>query len=101
MLGHPLLDVLDGNPAVVGAEKVAEHFLGGFQRDRPTHEVGISPDPGEGALKLADIRGDPVGEELQYLLGNVLGPHVLDLGLQNTDPQLVVGRVDIGDQAPT
>ena len=50
-------------------------------------------------LELADVGGDLVGQELQHLGGH-LRLHLLGLGLQDAEAQLVGRRMDVGDQAP-
>ncbi|GBD41128.1 hypothetical protein HRbin39_00506 [bacterium HR39] len=53
----------------------------------------------EGALQLADVAGDAPGEELGHLARHH-HPHLLGLGLDDAEPQLVGGGVDVGHQPP-
>ena len=50
-------------------------------------------------LELADVRGDPVRQELEHPLRD-LGLQLLGLGLQDAQAQLVGRRVDVGDEPP-
>ena len=99
VLGDPLLDLLDGDPPVVGAQQVVEHLLGRFERDRAADQGGVGHDPVERAFQFAHVRGDLVGQELEHL-GRNAGARLLGLGLENAQAQFVGRRVDVGDQAP-
>src|SRR5688500_3280865 len=99
MLGHPLLDFLDGDAAVVGAQQVAQQLLRGFQGHRMTNQGGVGGDAGQRAFQLAHVGRDAVGKELQLLVRN-RHARLFGARLQDAQAQLVGGRVDVGDQTP-
>jgi hypothetical protein len=51
------------------------------------------------ALQFPHVGGDLVRQELQDLAGNGRA-QLLRLGLQDSETQLVRGRMDVGDEAP-
>ena len=99
MFGHPLLDLLDGDPPVVGPQQIVQDVLCGLQRHGPAHQGPVSDDAVECAFHLADVRGDLVGQEFQDLEGN-LRAQLFAFGLQDAQAQLVGGGMDVGDQTP-
>ncbi len=99
MLGHPALNFIDGDPAIGGAEQILQHVLHGIEGDVATDQIGMSNEAVQRALKLADIRGDLVREELGNLLRHV-DFQLVSLRLQDAEAQLIAGRVNIGHQTP-
>ena len=99
VLGDLLLNLFDGHPAVVGLEQVMEHVLHHLQRHRTADQDCMRLDPVQRAFELADVRGNLVGQEFEHLRRD-FQRDALGLGLQDRQPQFVVGRVDVGDQTP-
>ena len=62
-------------------------------------ERGVRDDPGQRALELADVRHDPLREEIDHRRRH---RDVLYLGLraEDRDAGLEVGCRDIGDEPP-
>ena len=100
MLGDLGLDLVDRDAALVGAQDIGQHFLDEGDVDRPAGHHRISGDAVERAFQLADRIGQPPGEELDDVARHVDAGQRLQLGLDDVEAQLVIGRVDVGDQAP-
>ena len=65
----------------------------------PADQRGMGDDAVQRALQLADIGDDLVGQELQHLGGH-LRLHLLGLGLQDAQAQLIGRGMDVGHQPP-
>ena len=98
-LGDLPLDVLDGDDLLVLAPEFGEDLLGQLHAHLAAGEGAEGDHPGERALELADVGLDAAGDEVGHVVGE---PHPVDLGLllEDRDPGLEVGRLDVGDQAP-
>ena len=101
VLGDPSLDLFDGHPALVGTQQVLEDLLGHVERDRSSDQRRLRHDPVQGAFQLAHIRGDAAGQEVEHRVRDhdFLRDHA-GFGLQDVEPQLVRGRVDVDHQPP-
>ena len=53
MFGHPLLDFLDGDPPVTGAQQVVQDLLTALQRDLPADQRRMRGDAVQGAFQFA------------------------------------------------
>jgi hypothetical protein len=84
----------------LGGDQVLEDDLGEGDVDRLTVEAGERRDPDEGALELADVRGDLRRDELQHLVRGSREALLDGLLAQDRDAGLKVGWLDVGDQAP-
>ena len=101
VLGDAPLDLLDGHPPLVGAQQILQDLLRQIERDRAPDQGRLRDDPVQGALELADVRGDPAGEELEHRLRDLdLLRDQRRLGPQDLEPQLVGGGVNVDDQPP-
>ena len=80
MLGDLGLDLVDRNPALVGAQDVGQHFLDERDVDRPPGHHRISADAVERAFELADRRGHPPGKEVDHRPRHVDARKRLELG---------------------
>ena len=92
MLGDLGLDLVDRDPALVGAKNVGEHFLDECDVDRAAGHHRISGDAVERAFELADAGGHPAGEELDHVARHVHGRKRGQLGFDDVEAQLEVGR---------
>ena len=99
VLGHGLLDVVDRDLAIDGANDVLERFLGQIERDLAPMERRVGKHLLQGALEFADVGAQVLGDHE----GDFVVEHdVLGLGLllQDGDPHLGFGRLDLHGQAP-
>ena len=78
VLSDPLLYFLDGNPPVVGAEQVVEHFLSGLERNITPDQLSMSDDPVQRTLEFANVSGDLMGQKVHNFLRH-LGFHLFGL----------------------
>ena len=99
MGGHAFLDLFDGHAAVADTEQIVQDLLRRFQRYRASHKGGVGDDAVERTFKLTHVGCDFVGQEFQHLERN-LGLQGFRFRLQDAQPQLVGGGVDIGHQPP-
>src|SRR5687768_3580620 len=107
LVGRHAVVARDGLDDAVGRERflarvvedVLEHLLRELRRDRDRAERRVRDDPRERPLELADVRHDPLREEVDHWRRD---RHRLCLGLraEDRDPRLKVRRRDIGDESP-
>ena len=81
------------------AEDVFQHLLGQLHGHRPAGQRREGDDAREGALELADVRGDPARDEGRNLCPG-RGSRPSSPSAQDGDARLEVGRLDVRDQAP-
>ena len=111
-VGHPQVvvvgdlaqDLVDRDLALGGAQDVGEALLGHVEVDGAADEARVGEEPVERAFEHAHVRADAVGEELHDAGADhdarVLLQLRLGLGLQDAEAELVVGRVQVDDEAP-
>ena len=101
MIGDLALDLVDRDAALVRAQHVGQRLLDEGDVDRPVGQHGVGDDAVERAFQLADVGGDPLGEEQLHLV-RAPAPAASPRACLRDDrePQLEVGRVDVGDQPP-
>src|SRR5258706_4015880 len=82
IVGHGLLDVLDGHLAVQNGEQVLEGFASGRNRDHRIVESRVGEDALERTFELANIRANMLGDEERHVLIEV---HAIVLRLLEED----------------
>ena len=85
MFRHPLLNFLDGDAPVIGAQQIVQHFLSGLQCHIAADQLGMSNHPVQRAFEITHVRGDLMGEEFHDAAGN-LDFRLLGLGFQDAKP---------------
>jgi hypothetical protein len=84
-------------------EDVGQAILRQFHRDVLLDQIGQREKTGQRAFQHADVRRDLAGDELQHAVGDldagVALAHALGLVLQNAEAQLVIGGMDVHDEA--
>ena len=100
MRRHTLLDFVDTDLAAAGPQQVGQKFGGAVDGDFAANKAGMRGDPGQRAFKLTNIARDAVRQKLQHFVRNC-DPGTLGLGLQNAEPQFIVGGVNVGHHAPS
>ena len=79
--------------------EVLQHFIGHFQRNLLAVYAGVDYQLDQAALELPDVALDGVGDEREDV---VVDCHVfvVDFLLENSQPRLVVGGLNIGNEPP-
>ena len=98
-LGDAAEDVVDRHEVLLRPPDVGEDLLGEVEGQRAAGEVAEGADADEGALELADVRLDAVGDEV----GDVVGERdAVELGLLLEDRHagLELRRLDVGASCP-
>ena len=76
VLSDCLLNVLDGDHAVVQSQQITQRFFGEIQVDGLAHELRGSDHPAQGPFQLAHVGADSLGDEQGHV--------VLDLDVGET-----------------
>ena len=100
MVRNLALDLVDRNAALVRAQDIGEHFADEIEVDRAAAHHRISRDPVERAFELANVGDDALGEEHHHVLRHLDVGECFELLDDDVEPELEVGLVDVGDEAP-
>ena len=103
MVGDGALDLVDGGLPVDDLQHVAEIFLRHGHVHFASQKRRMGKETGQRALQFAHVRGDPVGQEFHHPFADPrarkLFREQIHLALQDSQAQLVAGRVDVDHQA--
>src|SRR6056297_53679 len=103
MVGHLALDLLDRELALVAAQHVREAILRQVLRNGLAHQRGEGAEPRQGTLEHAHVGVDPVGEEFEHAVLDLEIGLALAVAfgavLQHAEAQLVIGGMEIDDEA--
>ena len=99
MRRNALLDIIDADLPVAGTQQVGKQVRRAFNCYFAADQAGMGGNPRQCAFKFTDIAGNAVRKEFQHLVGHrYIG--AFRLCLKDAQPQLVIGRMDIGHHAP-
>src|SRR5712664_2298237 len=99
MFTDALLDEVNGDALFLGCNDVAQHLLGGSQRNRGAGEGSVSHQASKSAFKLANVGLDGSRDVFRNVIGQREAV-VFGFLLQNSDFRFEIGRLNVGNQSP-
>ena len=81
-------------------QQVGEHLAGDVLGERDAVQARVRGDADERAFELPDVVDDVLGDETEHGVGDAVEVLGFGLLLEDREPRLELGGLDVGDEAP-